>query len=889
MNIKEFRNQYPQYDHVSDQKLANTLYEKFYSSSDKNEFFKRFLGGVKPESFSAGLKIPEEGLTFQKPVQTTNQKVSDLGHNILPVTGGVIGSSIGATTAATGILAPASPIAIAAGGAGGAAIGEQFADVLDEWLGVVKPRDFKESAITAGENIKAGAEMEAMGQGMAAAVRPFAKRIPEAYRATKDALNKVGSGSLEESSRLKEAIPGYKETYGMATQSKDALALERAATESGKFPTMKQDMETLLADNKQAISNRTKNIVNGDVDDFTAAVQKQKNVADTQRATLADVDQQQAGKDLLNKVAEEKKPVQAIMNKLEEQIPDYPMDALNFESKAKELISQKKVSASSRDAAKEALSKFKDITEQLGVSSHSMFGFKRTLDDMYDMAKTDTAKREILQLRDALLEDFNVLSRNARTGKIKTFEGKVYQPDQLAAQLDDNALRIAQEESKGTPDVDTMRRELVSKGLPTGESPGWDAETAVTNSYKQYIGKDVPMVGGDQKYIEKLVNESQNIRELLGKLSPGQDVATLMKTYNEYASQNFFNRFKSQSMTKATNKLLNPENVTKIFNSPTAINELIAAVGKQEAKETMRQFYQSDLSKVIGGGEKSIYRWYTKNAKNLQKLGLRDEFYNIVRTQHGYQTAEKLLNVDNANQIFDELLKGNKNTQKLMIGKIRKQLAGNNNALLGLKKAFFEYVDDTTTGLLSGGGENFSKFQKKINSLEGVIDSLLTKQEKAALMQVQDAVNRTQSFTARTTTGGSPTAPLKHMAETSRVIDGKKQNEVLNKVINTVMGAGVGGVTWKVTGSPATALVATGAAKDAFRAIRTAATKHGDDAVRAVFNRAMFDPNYAKAIVSMTRGSSKKFAELTAYMAGKIGFNQIGHSSSNMQPTAQAQ
>lgn len=46
MNIKEFRQQYPEYNHVDDQTLANKLYEKHYSHTNKNEFMSKFIGSV---------------------------------------------------------------------------------------------------------------------------------------------------------------------------------------------------------------------------------------------------------------------------------------------------------------------------------------------------------------------------------------------------------------------------------------------------------------------------------------------------------------------------------------------------------------------------------------------------------------------------------------------------------------------------------------------------------------------------------------------------------------------------------------------------------------------------------------------------------------------------
>ena len=48
MNIQEFRQQYPQYNDLSDQALADSLYNKHYSDMDRQEFDSKFLSVTKP-------------------------------------------------------------------------------------------------------------------------------------------------------------------------------------------------------------------------------------------------------------------------------------------------------------------------------------------------------------------------------------------------------------------------------------------------------------------------------------------------------------------------------------------------------------------------------------------------------------------------------------------------------------------------------------------------------------------------------------------------------------------------------------------------------------------------------------------------------------------------
>jgi hypothetical protein len=96
---------------------------------------------------SEGSPFKEESATPQGTNEATWQEIaSKYGHEYLPVTGGMAGSIIGGAGALIGgqlgpqIATPEEiatvPLAVSAGGAGGFALGEQAADVLDEMLGI---------------------------------------------------------------------------------------------------------------------------------------------------------------------------------------------------------------------------------------------------------------------------------------------------------------------------------------------------------------------------------------------------------------------------------------------------------------------------------------------------------------------------------------------------------------------------------------------------------------------------------------------------------------------------------------------------------------------------------------------------------------------------------
>lgn len=61
MNIVEFRQKYPDYDDMSDQQLADSLYRKFYSDMDRGEFDAKFLGsGPQPATAVAPVPAPQQ-------------------------------------------------------------------------------------------------------------------------------------------------------------------------------------------------------------------------------------------------------------------------------------------------------------------------------------------------------------------------------------------------------------------------------------------------------------------------------------------------------------------------------------------------------------------------------------------------------------------------------------------------------------------------------------------------------------------------------------------------------------------------------------------------------------------------------------------------------------
>ncbi len=84
MDIKEFRQKFPQYDDMSDQELANALYKKHYSDMDRAEFNAAFLGS---ERSGQGGEAPS--LTEGEPVGRSSHVVAPYHPDMAPGEGAI--------------------------------------------------------------------------------------------------------------------------------------------------------------------------------------------------------------------------------------------------------------------------------------------------------------------------------------------------------------------------------------------------------------------------------------------------------------------------------------------------------------------------------------------------------------------------------------------------------------------------------------------------------------------------------------------------------------------------------------------------------------------------------------------------------------------------------
>ena len=81
MTLDEFRKRYPQYDDMSDDDLADKLYNKYYSNKDKEEFFKEIGLNKTGLIESAGAGVVSGLAKAGEGITTLGTALVDLGLN----------------------------------------------------------------------------------------------------------------------------------------------------------------------------------------------------------------------------------------------------------------------------------------------------------------------------------------------------------------------------------------------------------------------------------------------------------------------------------------------------------------------------------------------------------------------------------------------------------------------------------------------------------------------------------------------------------------------------------------------------------------------------------------------------------------------------------------
>lgn len=862
--------------------MANP-FEQFDEGASGNPF----------DNFEAG---EQNGASGSWDTLEWKKRVSGTAHTALPMLGGMAGSVIGGIAGGTGgsVVPGAGTVAgggvgAAAGGTLGYAIGETGADAIDEFLGVVEPRSMTEAATNAASNVYEGAQAEALGSFLGFGAGHALKGAKKAYRGVKALFPMTKEGAQKEVSRLlnefrktgdkqflqkaqqvAEAVPGFQYTHGMGANNRDLISLERSVVSgsAGKpgLEGVQGQADDLLQGNVRAVDKTLDGMKTGSKYDFTDELSRQKGAIEAERTALGQADGQATGRGVLDALETAKEPYKAQMAKLEGLIPDYPVEVEGTKGALKSILESKKLSKDQRQAVERIGRDVAEIFTKKGQTLHSLMGARRTVNDAISKASAqgkDSVVAALMQIKTALDDDVAAVASMARTGAIKEYNGHVVIPDKLAAELEGNAKRLTDLQTRQAPDVETALTELNGMGRPTMQVAG-ETEKAyiqrLAKTYEQVTGKPIPLkASGDEKVIADLISRNKVIQETLQNVEPGQDVAALLNAYNDFSSKEFFGRFGKDSV-KAAKAAQRLENVSGKFATETGVDDLIKAIGRDEAQTAMRGHYQAKLADLLNKNpsDAQMFKWLQENRKALGKLGLNEEFTKIIKGQAGYRELVKITGAD-TEQLFATILSGNTRQQRQALEPILRRVRDNPKAMNGLKTAFLEYLQEKSIKPLAADRVGFGRVADQLKKLDPTIKRLFKPDEIAKLQRVRDAVAITQRMTQGSPLGGSQTQELLKAA--GRVADGKPQSTVMSAIISG--GAYAAGAK---AGGPVVGVAAAGGVQ----AMREIVKRHGDKAVRMYFARAMFDPEYARTLIMLTNQAKKPTGEVLKQINSQV-------------------
>lgn len=174
MNITEFRKQYPQYDDIPDQQLAQNLHKKYYSDIPFEEFSNKFIPPAPPgvTPFTQGEHSPEPESFLRKATRSISES--------MPIAGSIFGGGIGTILGTGGGGIGAVPGGIA-GSALGAGAGKSIQQLIAEYLLNEPQGSATTQALQVGKETAGGALSEITGLGagkvIEKALAPGAKKL----------------------------------------------------------------------------------------------------------------------------------------------------------------------------------------------------------------------------------------------------------------------------------------------------------------------------------------------------------------------------------------------------------------------------------------------------------------------------------------------------------------------------------------------------------------------------------------------------------------------------------------------------------------------------------------------------------------------------------------
>lgn len=554
----------------------------------------------------------------------------------------------------------------------------------------------------------------------------------------------------------KEGDPVFQFNLGQRSGDPNQLKLEiGAALPKGKGAELKDAKAMQNAEALRRYHQRNFGGEEGVEDVLGAATIKKETIegtlADKQKqaqnvaSSIATETPEQTGATALSKIEEAQGPVKATMNELEAAIPDYPMKLTNLETEIELALKDPKLSLAQRKAVEQFAAELPQLTEG-GATTFKAMGISRTLNDKASaayMAGDDSIGAIMTRLKnDGLKNDLQAISDMARTGKVGEYKGQFVDADKLADELERGLTSLADMKSRSKPDLDAIKKGIQDAGgrVPmrvVQESEASFAER-ISKDYKNLTGQEPPTKGAySEQIVKNLETRNNEIKQILSEFSPGQDVAAHMSAYNKYASQEYFGRFGKGAVDQVTAKgnqyagtKIRIEDIPSRFKTATGADDLIRAIGADQAKDVMRGNIAYDMmEKVIdkSTGEirtKALDSWLSSNKLILEKYGLQEEFTGLQNAQNmvesakeaakefektvaakmiGYKVSGQGYQIDPKSAI-SVIMEGKRTSAQMT--ELVQMINGDKTALKGLKNSYGDWITDQAYLTWKGAAEN---------------------------------------------------------------------------------------------------------------------------------------------------------------------------------------
>jgi hypothetical protein len=263
--LAEFRVQYPQYDNVPDLKLADSLYDKFYSKMPKMDFYKSI--GIGADALIPG---NENAITLPKPEASLRDKI--MGAVEAPA---IVASGIGQAVATPlakmygeAVAGQGTPQGKAAGEAAARSVASQFyqprtqsgPEYVNAISGLLEAMPPTFGAAGNALNALAPAAMKQAGS----IVRPAINQMATAGRTAEPAMIGVGAANTAEDLMRQQRLDqfGIRSTQGERTKNLAQQQFE-SEVQRGVVTGISEDAKTKLAEQVRNFkANQKQDIVN---------------------------------------------------------------------------------------------------------------------------------------------------------------------------------------------------------------------------------------------------------------------------------------------------------------------------------------------------------------------------------------------------------------------------------------------------------------------------------------------------------------------------------------------------------------------------------------------------------------------------------------------------